>query len=148
MEPGHSGAMISVELARALRDAGLRWKPETGDRFVIDKPEVDQDVYTLAEMTVEKHDFPTGAVLGFNGTTEWALDSVAEDEALWIPREDQLRELLGRAFVGLTRVEGPAGAMHTVTARIEDADRTFAAADPAVAYGEALQAYIHASLTI
>ncbi|MBK0296429.1 hypothetical protein IAE22_30675, partial [Bacillus sp. S34] len=63
-------------LAAALRDAGLRWHPTTGDRFVIDKPGVDDDVYTVSEMTVERHDYPSGTVLGFNGTTEWALDSV------------------------------------------------------------------------
>ncbi|MFZ7086633.1 pilus assembly protein CpaE [Curtobacterium sp. RRHDQ10] len=140
--------MISVDLARSLADAGLRWKPETGDRFVIDKPEADEDVYTVSEMTVERHDFPTGTVLGFNGTTEWALDSVSASEALWLPREDQLRDLLGRAFVGLARVETETTVVHTVTARIDDADRTFAAADPAIAYGEALRAYIAASLAI
>jgi hypothetical protein len=147
--------VITVDLARALRDAGLRWRPETGDRFVIDKPGVDEDVYTVSEMTVERHDYPSGTTLGFNGTTEWALDSVAAEDALWLPREDQLRTLLGRAFVGLTRVESATGAVvHTVTARISDgdrtseSDRTFAASDPAIAYGEALRAFIEASLTL
>ncbi|WIB26939.1 pilus assembly protein CpaE [Curtobacterium sp. MCSS17_015] len=139
--------MISVELARSLRDAGLRWHPDTGDRFVIDKPGVDEDVYTVSEMTVERHDHPTGTILGFNGTTEWALDSVTADESLWLPREDQLRDLLGPAFVGLTRTVTPAGgALHTVSATIGGADRTFAATDPAIAYGEALVAYIAAAL--
>lgn len=139
--------MISVELARTLRDAGLRWHPETGDRFVIDKPGVDEDVFTVSEMTVERHDYPSGTELGFNGTTEWALDSVAASESLWLPREDQLRELLGRSFVGLARTESPVGrVVHTVTARIGGAERTFAAADAATAYGEALAAYIAAAL--
>jgi hypothetical protein len=139
--------MISVELARSLRDAGLRWHPDTGDRFVIDKAGVDEDVYTVSEMTVERHDHPTGTVLGFNGTTEWALDSVSAAESLWLPREDQLRELLGPAFLGLARSTSPAGdVVHTVTARIEDVDRTFAAADAAMAYGGALSAYITAAL--
>ncbi|OIH95209.1 pilus assembly protein CpaE [Curtobacterium sp. MCBA15_001] len=134
--------MITVELAKTLRDAGLRWHPATGDRFVIDKPGVDDDVYTVSEMTVERHDHPSGTILGFNGTTEWALDSVTADESLWLPREDQLRELLGPAFVGLTRMASGDRVVHTVTATIDGVDRTFAAADPAVAYGEALAAYI------
>ncbi|GAA1494244.1 pilus assembly protein CpaE [Curtobacterium herbarum] len=139
--------MISAELARSLRDAGLRWHPDTGDRFVIDKPGVDEDVYTVSEMTVERHDHPTGTILGFNGTTEWALDSVTAEESLWLPREDQLRELLGPAFVGLTRtVTIGGGVVHTVTARIAEAERVFTAADPAIAYGEALAAYITAAL--
>ncbi|WIB00674.1 pilus assembly protein CpaE [Curtobacterium sp. MCBA15_012] len=131
--------MITVELARALRDAGLRWHPDTGDRFVIDKAGVDDDVYTVSEMTVERHDHPTGTVLGFNGTTEWALDSVTADESLWLPREDQLRTLLGPAFVSLS-----AGC--TVTATIDGERRAFADPDAAEAYGAALLAYIEASL--
>lgn len=138
--------MITVELARSLRDAGLRWHPETGDRFVIDKPGIDDDVYTVSEMTVERHDSPTGTILGFNGTTEWALDSVTATESLWLPREDQLRELLGPSFIGLTRVQIGGRVVFTVTATIGGADRSFASEAPAIAYGQALQAYITAAL--
>lgn len=138
--------MITVELARSLRDAGLRWHPETGDRFVIDKPGIDDDVYTVSEMTVERHDSPTGTILGFNGTTEWALDSVTATESLWLPREDQLRELLGPSFIGLTRVQVGSRVVFTVTATIGGADRSFASEAPAIAYGQALQAYITAAL--
>ncbi|MDP9737168.1 pilus assembly protein CpaE [Curtobacterium sp. 260] len=127
--------MITVELARSLRDAGLRWHPGTGDRFVIDKPGVDDDVYTVSEMTVERHDHPSGTSLGFNGTTEWALDSVEASESLWLPREDQLRDLLGPAFVSLA-------AGFVVTATIDGVAREFRSDDPAVAYGDALLAYI------
>ncbi len=131
--------MITVELARSLRDAGLRWHPATGDRFVIDKPGVDDDVYTVSEMTVERHDYPSGTVLGFNGTTEWALDSVEASESLWLPREDQLRDLLGPAFVSLTTG-------FVVTATIGGTAREFRDDDAAQAYGEALLAYVRASL--
>ena len=98
--------MISTELARALRDSGLVWHPVAGDWFRIDRIEADEEVYILSDMTVEAHEFSTGNILGFNGTTEWALDSVALEEALWMPREDQLRALLGPAFVALTALEG------------------------------------------
>ena len=43
-------------------------------------------------------------LLGFNGTTEWALDSVTLDQALWLPREDQLRELLGDRLEAVRRL--------------------------------------------
>lgn len=145
---GHSEAVITVELARALRTAGLRWHPETGDRFIIDRAGVDEDVYTVSEMTVERHDYPTGTILGFNGTTEWALDSVAAEDALWLPREDQLRDLLGPAFRSLHRlVDGPA-VRYEVRAGIDGGERVFAADDPAVAYAQALTEYITASLAI
>lgn len=95
--------MITSRLARALREAGLRWQPRSGDSFRIDSGEFDDETFTVSEMTIEPHEFDTGTILGFNGTTEWALDSVAVENALWLPREDQLRELLGSTFHALTR---------------------------------------------
>ncbi|MCU1637701.1 MAG: Flp pilus assembly protein ATPase CpaE [Microbacteriaceae bacterium] len=83
--------MISTELARALRDSGLNWRPTSGDAFRIDRPEVDGDLFTISEMTVEAHTRSTGTTLGFNGTTEWALDSVELGDALWLPRDPHVR---------------------------------------------------------
>lgn len=96
--------MISTELSVALRDAGLVWRPASGDRFQLDEPEFEADVFTVSEMTIEPRQYATGAILAFNGTTEWALDSVAQTDALWLPREDQLRELLRGAFRRLERL--------------------------------------------
>lgn len=123
--------MTSIELARALRDSGLEWRPQTGDAFVIDRVEADADVFYLSDLTIEAHEYSTGTVLGFNGTTEWALDSVALDDALWLPREDQLRERLGSAFVSLT----PGW---VVTIELEGKRETFEADDAANAYARAL----------
>jgi hypothetical protein len=97
--------VISTPLARALRDSGLVWHPAAGDAFRIDLVEVDDEVFYLSDMTVEAHTLLTGTELGFNGTTEWALDSVAIEDALWLPSESQLRVLLGSAFRSLTAVE-------------------------------------------
>ena len=150
--------MIDVDLARRLRDAGLRWRPSPGDRFVVERL-VDSDegvgeVFTLSDMTIEAHEHPTGTVLGFNGTTEWALDSVAADDALWLPREDQLRELLGTTFVSLTRVlvDGEPLA-YRVTLALDGVaatgpDSVHVAADPETAYAHALLAYVDASLRL
>lgn len=90
--------MIPIELGVRLREAGLRWKPARGDLFVIPDREMDDDVFVLSDMTVEVHALPEGTVIGFNGTVEWALDDLAIDEAVWLPREDQLRGLLGSGF--------------------------------------------------
>jgi len=68
--------MISLELARRLRDNGVQWRPASGDRFVVADRDMDNDVFVLSDMTVEVHRFPYGEVIGFNGTTEWALDSI------------------------------------------------------------------------
>ena len=123
--------MISAELARALRDSGLAWHPAAGDAFLIDRIEADDELFYLSDMTVEAHHFPTGTELGFNGTTEWALDSVPLEDALWLPHENQLRELLGAAFVSLA-------ADFTVVVTIDGVTRSFVADAAANAYGRAL----------
>jgi len=127
--------VIASELARALRDSGLVWRPASGDNFIIDRVEVDDEIFTLSDMTVEAHTFETGTVLGFNGTTEWALDSVDLDDALWLPREDQLRTLLARAFVSLENG-------FAVTAVVAGEQRRFEATDAADAYARALLAVL------
>lgn len=98
--------MIEIDRARQLKAAGLRWNPRSGDRFIIDTGvDLADDVFTVSEVTIDVHRFSTGTVLGFNGTTEWALDSVELAEALWLPREDQLRDLLGSGFRRLEATE-------------------------------------------
>src|SRR6476620_8279191 len=99
------GQVISVELATALKQAGLVWHPASGDRFALTTGAFDGEVFTLSEMVVEAQESRTGTVLGFNGTTEWALDATEATDALWLPREDQLRGLLGSAFRSLERIE-------------------------------------------
>lgn len=133
-----TGPMISQHLAQALRDAGVRWTPAAGDRFVIPQPELDGEVFTLSEMTIEAREYPTGTILGFNGTTEWALDSVAQDDALWLPREDQLRVLLGRTFVSLALADPDGAEPWVVTTRHDGGTETFAAAEAAEALGRAV----------
>ena len=95
--------MITATLAQALRQTGLEWRPANGDRFLISTPEMGDDVFHLADMTVEAHDLDTGIILAFNGTTEWALDSVAVENTVWLPRESQLRDALADRFVALER---------------------------------------------
>ena len=131
--------MISRELAIALRDAGLTWHPESGDRFQLDLPdvveaEVEADIFTVSDMTIEAHRYPTGTILGFNGTTEWALDSIALADAVWLPREDQLRELLRSTFRALRRLDDA----FEVEAEIAGERRRFEHPDVSEAYGLAL----------
>jgi hypothetical protein len=132
--------MISIALARALRDSGLVWRPQRGDDFRIDRVEADDEVYTLSDMTVEAHTYTSGTVLGFNGTTEWALDSVALDDALWLPREDQLRGILKAAFVSLERLDSG----YRVVAVIDGVSGVYEADDAADAYARALLALLDA----
>lgn len=124
--------MISTALARALRDSGLTWRPRAGDAFRIDRIEADEEVYILSDMTVEAHTYGTGTVLGFNGTTEWALDSVALDDALWLPHERQLREFLAATFRSLSAGDG-----FVVEIEAEGETHRFASDEAADAYARA-----------
>lgn len=120
--------MLGEQLARQLKEAGLAWKPQLGDRFTIPGRDLDEELFVLSNMTIQVHDRPEGPVIGFNGTTEWALDDVELDEALWLPREDQLRGLLGGTFRELRHDETTyvvrmelSGAEHLCTAETAEA---------------------------
>jgi len=146
----HTGAMISVSTARRLRDAGLTWTPDRGDRFIVADRDMDDEVFVLSDMTVDVHRRPEGTRLGFNGTTEWALDSVAQEDALWLPREDQLRDLLRGTFRRLDRTVAPDGMVRYTVTSWPTGDETqggsaYESDDPAEAYGLALLALIRLS---
>jgi len=95
---------------------------------------MDDEVFVLSDMTVELQHFPSGPVIGFNGTTEWALDSLQQDDALWLPLEHQLRARLDDAFVRLER----SGRTYVVVVEVDGDDSIARSEDPAEAYGLAL----------
>ena len=135
--------MISIELAERLRAAAVAWTPGPGDRFVMADPAVRvgaglDDVFVVSEMTVEVSDTPAGPLIRFNGTTEWALDSVEQEQALWLPREEQLRALLGAAFRRLEAVPGG----FVVVLGESGAERRHVDLDAECAYARALLALL------
>ena len=135
--------MLPLDLARTLKDAGLRWKPAPGDHFAVPDRDLDDELFVLSNMVIQVYELPEGSVIGFNGTTEWALDDLEQDEAIWLPREDQLRDLLGGAFRSLSRDGGG----YRVTIGIGAERLDFDSDDPSTAYGEALLALIRRGTT-
>src|SRR5687767_15800872 len=125
------GSVLSVATARALRDAGLQWTPARGDSFVMPDRGMDSDLFVLSDMTIEVQQLPAGPVIGFNGTTEWALDSLEKSEALWVPAEHQLRELLGDAFTRLAPIDDG----YQVRLLVDGTTSAHDAPEPAEAYG-------------
>lgn len=129
----HTGEVISRELAVRLRPY-LNWTPQNADRFFIPRPEIGDSIFIVSDMVVELVRYQGETNFHFNGTTEWALDSVESDAAVWMPSEQQLRDLLGAAFLSLDRVgeryvvslNGPDGAQHTVA--MADASDAYALA--------------------
>lgn len=128
--------MLTAELAGELLSAGMLWTPRPGDRFVVPVGEMSGEVFYISEMTIEVHSQAGGRVLGFNGTTEWALDSLALNDVIWLPREEQLRDELGQRFAALTRTaEG-----WSVLTSVDGAQRAFDDVDSEVAYARAVLA--------
>lgn len=130
--------MITVELAARLRAAGLPWAPASGDRFVIADRGMDGEVFVVSELTIEVHEGPTGRLLRFNGTTEWALDSVEADATVWLPREGQLRAALGPAF---RRLE-PVGDGWAVVIAVGGSEQRHVDVDAERAYARAVLAVL------
>jgi hypothetical protein len=122
--------VITIEQAGRLRKAGVLWAPAAGDRFVVPDRDMDEDVFVVSDMTVEVHDYQGSKVIGFNGTTEWALDSIEQREVIWLPREEQLRALLGKHFHALEAVPGGF--------RVGLTDSTHTAEDAEQAYAKAV----------
>ena len=130
--------MISFGLAQQLHGAGLRWTPSEGDRFVLPDRDLDGRVFTISEMVVEVRRSPVGDLIAFNGTTEWALDAIEQAETVWLPREAQLRELLGDALLSLARLDDGWRCTVRIGGELLEVEET--AADEA--YGRALLAVL------
>lgn len=92
--------MLSMKTAEALREAGLEWTPALLDFFTVPYAGLENQVFVLSDMTVMAEPIRSRLAITFHGTVEWALDHVWVGEALWIPREDQLRELLEEWLLG------------------------------------------------
>ena len=97
--------MITVELAMQLRDTGLVWEPLSGDRFAIPDRQLEDEVFVVSQMSIDTVQVGPNHLVRFQGTTEWALDSIDKDDVVWLPHESQLRALLGPAFRSLTSTE-------------------------------------------
>ena len=126
--------MIALDLALRLHRAGVTWSPRNGDQFWVPDRELDDTVFTVSDMVVEVRDHAGGRVLAFNGTTEWALDSLEEHEAVWLPRLDQVLDLLGPHFVSLTARSGG----HVVRVRLGHHERDHVDVDATDAAARAL----------
>ena len=125
--------MITRDLAIELARRGLPWRPASGDRFHVPDRDLDDEVFVVSGMAIEVRDLPSGAEMRFNGTVEWALDSIAQEDVIWLPREDQMRAALGARFVRLERLSGETGGYAVVLTGDDrhvdiDAERAYARA--------------------
>lgn len=86
--------MLSLELAQALKEAGLVWRPQRHDHFVIPDMGLDEQEFVVTDMVVTPEVLDGSPAISFNGSVEWALDYILQTDAIWLPTETQLRTIL------------------------------------------------------
>jgi hypothetical protein len=86
--------VLSLNTARALRQAGLAWKPAEFDFFAVPDRGLDERRFVISEMPAAVGQIQGMSMVTFEGAVEWALDYVPTGEVLWLPSEEQLRGLL------------------------------------------------------
>ena len=97
--------MISMDTARRLKKAGLAWQPALHDFFVIPDRDLDDMVFVISDVQVTIEQLQGVQVVSFQGASEWALDSLLKEEAVWLPREEQLRRTLEAMLIAAGRPE-------------------------------------------
>ena len=85
--------MISLSTARQLKECGLVWRPSLHDFFAIPDSDLDR-VFVVSDMMIDVQQLFGREIITFNGAVEWSLDNITVAEALWMPTESQLRELV------------------------------------------------------
>lgn len=134
--------MVTLETARALKGAGLRWIPKEGDRFAIPDRGLDDHVFVISRMNATVQLLQGYPAITFQGAYEWALDYIWLNEVVWLPHEEQLRAALESYLAGgsgqpTLRLTGtPGGYVCEILFRGDYL--TFEAEDAGEAYAEAL----------
>jgi hypothetical protein len=133
--------MLSIAMARQLQQAGLNWIPAQHDFFTLPDSELADKVFIITDMMAYVELLQGRPVATFHGTVEWALDYVTIAELLWLPREEQLRQLL---LDKLVAESDPAVHLESTPGRtvcritFQGQTRAFEAANAADAYAAAL----------
>jgi hypothetical protein len=97
--------MISLPMALRLKQAGLIWTPKLNDFFAIPERGLDTNIFVLSDLQANIEKMFGADVVAFQGASEWALDYLVSSEAVWLPREEQLRaSLLNLLADGETRL--------------------------------------------
>jgi hypothetical protein len=86
--------MISLDLARQLKEAGLVWEAGNYDFFAIPDRDMDDRIFVITDIMTQLGLLKGWPVVTFYGTAEWALDYILTTEVIWLPTEEQLREAL------------------------------------------------------
>jgi hypothetical protein len=128
-------------MATQLKEAGLKWVPELLDYFSLPDRNLDDRTFVISDLLATVEQLQGIQVVSFQGASEWALDYLVTADAVWIPREDQLRQALEAALLTLGHPEvrltcGLEGC--TCTAQVSEIQQSFHGKDGSEAYASAL----------
>lgn len=127
--------MISIPTALQLQQAGLTWHTAAHDFFAIPNTDLDERVFVITDMMAELTVLKGWPAITFNGAVEWALDYILQMEAVWLPREDQLRTAVAERTAAFhLEYQG----QYECTVIHHDTPHTFTAATAEEAYAAAL----------
>ncbi|MFM8321806.1 MAG: pilus assembly protein CpaE [Chloroflexota bacterium] len=80
--------------ALKLKQAGLVWRPALLDCFALPGRDLDGQVFVISDMHATIDQLQGRQVIAFQGASEWALDNLVTEAAVWLPSESQLRQAL------------------------------------------------------
>ncbi len=83
----------------------MQWQPALYDFFAIPDRNLDERVFVISDLLATLETLQGQQVVAFQGASEWALDDLATGELIWLPREDQLRQVLEAALLSRGRPE-------------------------------------------
>lgn len=134
--------MISIELALELKAAGLIWQTTNYDFFAIPDRGFDDRVFILADMMAYTELIQGWPVVAFHGTAEWALDYILTSDVVWVPTEEQLRDVLA-SYLGHDDEATPLvltyrGNEYACSIQYQGEKLTYAALTAGEAYAQAL----------
>ena len=69
------------------------WRPLLHDLFAIPDSDLDR-IFVVSDMMIDVQLLFGREIITFNGAVEWSLDNIVVTDALWLPTESQLRELI------------------------------------------------------
>lgn len=134
--------LISLTLAKSLKESGLEWQPALHDFFTVPGSDLESRIFVVSDMMIDVQQLFGHQIITFNGAVEWSLDYIMIAEAVWIPRESQLREIL---FSHSQDETNPLIALdaspdlHVCQIRYRGKTKRFEAKSSSNAYGKALQ---------
>lgn len=94
--------MISLKLACELKAAGLVWRSQLLDFFVIPDRGMDERIFVISDIQANLDLFRGWPVVTFHGASEWAMDHIMTTEVVWMPTETQLRTAVQTAIADET----------------------------------------------